>query len=294
MDPPKNYLAVRITVAHALVATVEDAFSDCSWYILYPHSGKDKDNEHFHVSCPDATGKRLGELKERIRKFAGSGNGKFSVKRRENGVLHSITYMAKEGTQPKTRGDSVPGWISSAPVWVNGELGNVAKKRKRAMLEDPITGEQFQMKTCLVKQNLVMYMSFFWHRKCREDDTYPKDSKAFKRVIIDMMASGKYLYQVRDLTLEQFRPEFEMEIKCPDWQLHLNDFDYHHHEMTVKKMRHDLCEKNNLFEIGKLAREIKEVEMKMQQQGSLLFKEIKTVPWTEPDGVEEKSDEEEA
>ena len=50
---PSTYMSVRITLIHSQWDILyESCFKDVSWYISYPHMGKNGNNPHFHVLMP--------------------------------------------------------------------------------------------------------------------------------------------------------------------------------------------------------------------------------------------------
>lgn len=118
MDPPENYISFRVTVSHDRVTEITNVFADAEWYIIYPHKGKQGENEHFHVFVAGSTHSSAERYRKRIKALGLSGNQCVSSKLQANGVLCAIQYGSHEGTEPLTKGSSVDKWISDAPKWV--------------------------------------------------------------------------------------------------------------------------------------------------------------------------------
>lgn len=118
--PPTHYLSIRITVPHGDWHLVHSCLHDVQTFISYPHSGSQKDNEHFHLLIPCTDPKYVDRIRKRIKTVfpQRSGNGFLSIKQLSNGILAAIQYCSKELTTPIHSPDSLP-WIQSAPAWVS-------------------------------------------------------------------------------------------------------------------------------------------------------------------------------
>lgn len=126
---PTTYISLRVTTPYSNWPAIEKLVSDAEWYISYPHSGKDGNNEHFHVLIDGGTVKDREKYRKRFKAAGFSGNKFVSVKFCENGVTSAITYCAKESTTPYVKGPECHKWISEAPEWVEARVG---KKRRAA------------------------------------------------------------------------------------------------------------------------------------------------------------------
>lgn len=183
-----NYTSIRITIPHRdLVIMLEKVFYDVSWYICYPHTGKNGDNEHFHVFCPATDNAGRDRLRKRVKDHFGSGNKFVSLKHCENGITQAIQYGSKEGTSPITRGD-VQSWIDNAPPWIPG--GTATKKRKRNRTQYDSDGE-YEAPIIVNKYNIDDLAVRFYKRKKLD---YPCKT-AWRRTIIDMIASKKFSFK---------------------------------------------------------------------------------------------------
>lgn len=115
LELPEEYASLRITIEHTKYAELHDkVLFDLEWYISYPHTGKNRSNEHYHVFFQSGITERL---RKRIKDNFGSGNKQFSFKSFKNGLASGIQYGSKEGTRPYYVGDECPEWILSAPPW---------------------------------------------------------------------------------------------------------------------------------------------------------------------------------
>lgn len=180
------YTSVRITIPHSLLdKMLEKVFYDVVWYICYPHSGKNGDNEHFHVFCPATDSAGRDRIRKRVKDNFGSGNKFISLKHCENGISQAIQYGSKEGTQPITRGD-VQSWIDNAPAWIPG---GVTKKRKRNRTQEDSDGE-YEAPIVVNKYNISWLAARFYQRKKLD---YPNNI-AWRRTISDMVASKKFTW----------------------------------------------------------------------------------------------------
>lgn len=182
-DPPLSYISVRITDIHANWDKIKPICDHFNAYISYPHYGDNKDNEHFHVFIPDFVGtdKSLKSLEDKFRNRVKSsgyyGNGKYSVKRLQNGITQAISYGAREKTVPHTKGEHVDEWIAAAPEWV--ERDKLPVKRKRTAEAD-----EFGIKITCVN---VIKRCFDYHarKNMKTDD--------MKTVLHHMLQDGYYM-----------------------------------------------------------------------------------------------------
>lgn len=134
---PLQYVTCRVTVPHSYWEHLEkEVFSNYEWYISYPHSGKTKKNEHFHVFLPYGDKASIERLRRALKRFGISGNKCVSIKPMENGVAFAIKYGSREKTQPHFKGDGVSEWIADAPEWSDAKLGEQLNPDKRKR-EDP-------------------------------------------------------------------------------------------------------------------------------------------------------------
>lgn len=134
---PVNYTSVRVTVNHDQWNVLLPAIADQQW-LAWPHFGKDKNNQHFHIIVIGEL--RLDALRKRFKTlFNKTGNGFIRCKQESNGVLSAITYCAKEGTSAMHSLPEHADWIKDAPVWVNEDRnigGYLNKKAPRELHED--------------------------------------------------------------------------------------------------------------------------------------------------------------
>lgn len=124
-----TYGSIRITISHENLKSVEELFKDVEWYIIYPHKGKNGDNEHFHVLFPAQNKRDIERMRSRAKASGLFGNGCFGAQFKTNSILDGIKYCSHEGTTPTTKGPGVDEWINQAPEWVPEE--SFGKKRKR-------------------------------------------------------------------------------------------------------------------------------------------------------------------
>lgn len=128
---PTTYISIRITLPHSEIDKITRVFDTDSWYIIYPHFGGKKDNEHFHILVPGNGPKCAERYRSRIKRADNlglSGNKCLSVKSQDNTVCCGIQYCSREGTEPVVKGDHVSEWIALSPKWVSKSTG---VKRKR-------------------------------------------------------------------------------------------------------------------------------------------------------------------
>lgn len=124
---PTTYVSIRVTTPHSNWPAVEKLVEDADWYICYPHSGKNGNNEHFHVFVTGGTACDREKYRKRFKTAGFSGNKFIGVKLFENGITSAISYGAREGTEPITKGDECAQWIAESPEWVEQRAG---KKRR--------------------------------------------------------------------------------------------------------------------------------------------------------------------
>lgn len=149
-EVPTIYLSLRVTTPHNTWDTlVKPHIDDASWYISYPHSGKNGNNEHFHVFLSGVTASDRERYRKRFRSAGFTGNQHVSLKLMQNGVTSAITYGAREGTEPICKGPLCASWIRDAPEWVEQRA---SKKR---------SGDDFIELTC---KNLIK-VAFEFHRQ---------------------------------------------------------------------------------------------------------------------------------
>lgn len=115
---PTCYVSIRVTVPHDTRSRVLKLLDDQSIYIVYPHMGKDGTNPHFHIFVPSSDKRLCDTMRNRFkREYGRSGNEFIAVKFMSNGILNSITYGSKEGSEPVVKGDEAVRWVSVAPPW---------------------------------------------------------------------------------------------------------------------------------------------------------------------------------
>lgn len=183
VPPVQNYVSMRITCPHDEWEIIErKVLFDSPWYISYPHFGKNKNNEHYHVFVPGGK-KDATRYRERCKSHAYSGNKHLSIKCLENSILQAISYGAREGTEPITRGPHTRCWIRWAPEWQNARLyenlnptTGPGEKRKREDEEG-----------IRVTQRNFMRLAFNYRRDHGIHSTDVAD------VFIHMFAHGYYL-----------------------------------------------------------------------------------------------------
>lgn len=174
MPVPEFYLSSRVTIAHDKVGDVKNVFHDYE-YIIYPHTGGVTGKQHFHVYVPlessdDATAKRHTErIRKRFRDGLGlSGNGNFSIKRYDNGLLKGIQYGSKEGTDPIVSNDRMSDYVKRAPAWVD-------KAPTQATLEHHGFDTKTKKDTVLTYNNIV-YLAVCESRMFKKPDWSFKDA----------------------------------------------------------------------------------------------------------------------
>lgn len=130
-NQPTTYVSIRVTVSHSMIDSIIRVLSNEDWYIIYPHYGKNKDNEHFHVLVPGSSAgdrERFRNAFKRASDLDVSGNKSISAKLQDNTVSCGIQYCSREGTDPYVKGDLVSEWICAAPKWV--ESTKVGKRKR--------------------------------------------------------------------------------------------------------------------------------------------------------------------
>lgn len=126
-DVPTVYVSIRVTTPHSNWRAVEKLLEGAEYYISYPHSGKEGNNEHFHVLVSGGTNADREKYRKRFKAAGFIGNKFVSVKLCQNGITSAITYCAKESTQPYVLGELCESWIRQSPAWVEQRA---AVKRK--------------------------------------------------------------------------------------------------------------------------------------------------------------------
>lgn len=169
---PTTYISIRVTTPHDNWPAIEKLVSDAEWYISYPHSGKNGNNEHFHVFVSGGTATTREKFRKRFKTAGFVGNKCVSVKLFENGITSAISYGAREGTTPYVKGSECARWIAEAPEWVESRAG----KKRRA------TDEYVEL-SC---KNL-MKLAFEWRR------TEGLSSTHLPYVIECMLNTGFYI-----------------------------------------------------------------------------------------------------
>lgn len=168
---------------------IQEIFYDLPWYICYPHTGKNGDNEHYHIFTPELDHNRRNLYRTRITRSVGSGNKYLSIKSCKNGLAQAIQYGSKEGTQPITRGD-VQQWIDDAPPWIPG-ASTAPRKRKRRIYEDP-DGEQHMLGIVVNKYNIVQIAARYY-KKCNKDGW--SNGAAWRNTLCAMLRSNDFDFQ---------------------------------------------------------------------------------------------------
>jgi len=178
-NQPTTYASLRVTIPHTEIGPVLEKFQDCEWYIAYPHVGKFKSNEHFHIFLPAVDRKDVERYRRRMKIMGLTGNAKFSIKFMENVLKHGIQYASKEGTMPLMKGALVEEWITDAPEWEE-----TTKKRKF----DP---KQDENGIKLTANNLLRRA--FFYRKDKGAKTGVRQPKDIAMVISEMTEDGYYI-----------------------------------------------------------------------------------------------------
>lgn len=128
LSAPCTYVSMRVTIAHNRWSEVENLLKDCEWYISYPHVGKNKDNEHFHIFVGAKVRADCEKYRKRFKSLSLSGNKCICVKLYENTIYKGIQYASREGTEPIVKGD-VHSWISEAPPWLDHRKISGSKRK---------------------------------------------------------------------------------------------------------------------------------------------------------------------
>jgi len=186
---------------------LENVFYDSEWYIFYPHFGKHKDNEHFHIYVPatDQAGKQ--RYRDRIKNNVGAGNRHFSAKSFKNGLAQAIQYGSKEGTDPTTKGEFVQQWIDDSPPWVPGAA---TRKRKRPSTAIDIDGEEIELGVQLNKYNIIPFAASFYKKNRFKH-------KSWRKTILAMIESNKYRWTFTEELGNFCEPFWLMQID-PDYK----------------------------------------------------------------------------
>jgi len=130
-QPPVWYVSIRVTVGHDEWDRVYECIKDCLWYISYPHTGSNSDNEHFHIFVPGANNADREKFRKRFKSAGFSGNKQFSIKLNQNCVTSAIQYASKEGTTPRFSGDEQSEWIAMSPEWENRTTKGIKPKPRK-------------------------------------------------------------------------------------------------------------------------------------------------------------------
>lgn len=134
-DLPEVYTSLRITIEHSKFDELHtNVLYDLTWYISYPHKGRNGDNEHYHIFFESGITERI---RKRIKTHYGTGNKLFSFKSFQNGLGSAIQYGSKEGTLPYIVGAECDSWISSAPPWEHRNGAGVNAGINQRQLKNP-------------------------------------------------------------------------------------------------------------------------------------------------------------
>lgn len=144
--PPTDlptYYSFRLTISHSRVSELLECLSDVSEYIIWPHKGKNGDNDHYHIAVPSPPNKFDDKMRKRISTKFGKGNGTYSGKYQTNSLTDFIHYCKHESAVPITHGD-LDKWerlISEAPDYLpladyKKATGHIEKRREK--LGDPM------------------------------------------------------------------------------------------------------------------------------------------------------------
>lgn len=192
MEPPVAYFSVRFTVAHARLQEVIDFVStDVEWYIIYPHFGKNGDNEHFHVLLPAVDKAGRQRFNRAASSRFGAGQSFFRTKRMQNGLTQAITYCARERTEPTAFGPHVGEWIAAAPEWLpHGQQSRKRKRRQFLNEED----EWVDMPTLVNKYNIDAVAANYYKRHAQRLGAPP----SWRATIRALLAEPKYTFFFED------------------------------------------------------------------------------------------------
>lgn len=214
--PPTEYLGVRITTPHANVQKVLDhVLYDEEWYILYPHFGKNGDNEHIHVAIKWESDAHRDKIRKRIAGALGAVDRKLGTKHYKNGVAQAIQYMSRENTDPVTRGDGVSEWIADAPAWVPGQFtGKImrANKRKRRVAED--SDGEFDLGVVITRYNVVGH-AVRWYKRNK------MTNQNFRQTLLEMIKSKIFTWQFSEPLCDIFTYDFLSQIGVADADMSL-------------------------------------------------------------------------
>jgi len=123
-DQYSNYVSIRINYPHADSANLRRTLSQyVEEFIYFPHLGKTKENPHYHICIPVKVGDDMIKCVDKYRKYFKMhlklvGNKHMMCKSMDNGVAKFISYAAREGTTPVSKGDNWAYFIDKAPAWV--------------------------------------------------------------------------------------------------------------------------------------------------------------------------------
>lgn len=194
---PQNYFSIRVTVAHNRKEQLFglQVFKEAEWYIAYPHFGRHKDNEHFHIAVAAGDKAYKQRFADSISRAIGTGNEHYASKSYKNGIGEAIKYFAKERTEPITKGD-VAGWIANAPVW--DPTGPPNKKRKLPADFVDHDGDGFQQQVKLNHTNIVQYAANFYKKK-------KSTHESFRLTLVDMSVTGRYNFVLKGQKICHFQ-----------------------------------------------------------------------------------------
>jgi hypothetical protein len=139
MEIPTHYISARVTVEHSRWDEVHACIAD-QRYLSWPHLGKGTDNPHFHILIVESDAKAIEKLRKRFKdKMALKGNGQVRFKLEGNGILHAITYCAKEGTPAIHSQEADSFLVESAPPWEQRDtpgIGSHFNSRERKPIHE--------------------------------------------------------------------------------------------------------------------------------------------------------------
>lgn len=119
LDPPNDYLSIRVSTPHHFWTKVKDCLDPKTWYISWKEHGKSGTNPHFHVLVPGSHSRDCERIRKRLKAAGYTGNQCIRVKFEQNGILQGIQYCGKEGPPHEIGGDPrvIQKWIDLAPPW---------------------------------------------------------------------------------------------------------------------------------------------------------------------------------
>lgn len=147
----KTYLSLRINLPHERFdELVQNVIHDVD-YVAYPHKGKQGSNEHFHVFIPTDTRGSGEKFRNRIKRWLGGGNQKYSIKYFDNGFDRAIQYGSKEGTCAFVSNDDFRILVDNAPPWIPQD----PQRRLDEFFSDPTKDSKKERDWQLTYSNLV-------------------------------------------------------------------------------------------------------------------------------------------